>query len=235
LELPSAKIKKLKAYKIGIWPDDPACPVDKSISDRIREVADKLANEGAMVEEKQPKLEFSRCFDLFSSLLNAVLGQAAPPKVFKSWIEKEAEPGTSPENYQSKQIKGAIQRHRDWLMRDAERQIYRQKWQEYFEQFDVMLCPAVCVNAFPHDHSSWFKRTIEVNGKTYPYANLMGWPGLTNSVYLPSTVAPIGQDQNGLPIGLQIVGNYLEDKTCIQFAKLLKDLIGGFTPPPQFP
>ncbi len=235
LKLPAAKKKNLSDYKIGIWPDDPACPVEKSISSRIRQVADMLTNAGAIVEENQPKLDFNRCFSLFSSLLNAVMGQAAPHKVFKSWIENEKEQQASPENYQSRQVQGAIQRHRDWLMRDAERQIFRQKWQDYFDQYDVMLCPAVCVNAFPHDHSSWFNRTIDIDGTAYPYSNLMGWPGLTNSVYLPSTVAPIGRDQNGLPIGLQIVGNYLEDKTCIQFAKLLKEVIGGFTPPPQFP
>ncbi len=231
LRLPISKRNTLKEFKIGIWADDDACPVDKSIVNAILGVADKLSNEGVIVEESKPNLNFSSCFNLFSSLLNAVLGQATPHLLFKKWVKKEPELDHSSLDYKSKQMTGAVQRHRDWLMRDAERQIYRQKWSEFFQDFDLLLCPAVCTNAIVHDHGPWFDRTIQVNNKTYPYSNLMGWPGLTNSVYLPSTVVPIGTSDDGLPIGMQIVGDYLEDMSCIQFAKSLKEVIGGFTPP----
>ncbi|MCG8336813.1 MAG: amidase [Proteobacteria bacterium] len=231
LSLPESKKNKLNDFKIGIWADDEACPVDKSIVDAIHRVADELSNEGVIVEESKPNLDFNRCFNLFSSLLNAVLGQATPHKIFKKWIEKESELDHSNSGYKNKQMIGAIQRHRDWLMRDAERQIFRQKWSEFFQEYDLLLCPAVCTNAIAHDHSPWFDRTIQINNKAYPYSNLMGWPGLTNSVYLPSTVVPIGISNDGLPIGMQIVGDYLEDMTCIHFAMVLKEKIGGFTPP----
>jgi amidase len=234
IELPPAKKTKLTDFKVGIWIDHPACPVDQEIVSRIREVGDKLANEGVNVEEQHPEIDFGRSFEMFTSLLNGALGQAAPTKVFRSWVAKEAELDHAPDSYRTKQIRGAVQRHRNWLMRDVERQLIRQKWQEYFDRFDVMLCPAVATTAIPHDHSSWFDRTITINGKAYPYSNLMGWAGLTNVAYLPSTTAPVGLAANGLPIGLQIVGPYLEDKTCIQFAVLLKQVIGGFTPPPDF-
>jgi len=48
---------------------------------------------------------------------------------------------------------------------------------------------------------------------------------------LPATIAPIGLAKNGLPVGLQIVGPYLEDKTSIHFAGLLEETIGGFMAP----
>ncbi|MBU2515450.1 amidase [bacterium] len=233
IKLPPARKTKLSDFKIGLWIDDPACPVDTRILERIRRVVDALSNAGVKVEEKHPQVDFKKAFDLFASLLNAVMGMSAPPKVFQKWIAKESEMGNDAEEYQTRQIKGAIQRHRDWLMVDAERQLVRQKWAEYFEEFDIMLCPVTPVTAFTHDHGPWFERTIEVNGKTYPYANLMGWAGLTTAVYLPSTIAPIGISSQGLPIGLQIVAPYLEDKTSIKFAYLLKNLVGGFTPPPR--
>jgi amidase len=36
---------------------------------------------------------------------------------------------------------------------------------------------------------------------------------------------------SGLPIGLQIIGPYLEDRTTIAFAELVEREFGGFVPP----
>ncbi len=231
--LPPARKSKLTDFKVGLWLDDPVCPVDTRVLNRIERVVDSLSNAGVEIEEKHPQVDFQKAFDLFISLLNAVMGMSVPPKIFEKWIAKKSELGNDSEGYQVKQIMGATQRHRDWLMVDAERQLMRQKWAEYFEEFDILLCPTTPVTAFPHDHGRGFERTIDVNGKEYSYANLMGWAGLTTAVYLPSTIAPIGITSQGLPIGIQIVAPYLEDKTSIKFASLLKDLVGGFTPPPS--
>ncbi len=232
IKLPAARHTKIQDFKVGLWLDDPACPVQEAVITRIRRVADALSNSGVQIEEKHPKINFERSFELFTSLMGSVRGHSAPGKIFKKWLEKPAELLGQSEDFQSKQIMGAVQRHRDWLNRDTERQIARQKWSEFFKEYDVILCPVSPVTAIPHDHSSWFGREIQINGELYPYSNIMGWTGLTGVVYLPSTVAPIGISSKGLPIGIQIVGPYLEDKTVIQFAILLKDIVGGFTPPP---
>lgn len=50
---------------------------------------------------------------------------------------------------------------------------------------------------------------------------------------MPATVAPIERSTAGLPIGVQIVGPYLEDRTTIAFAGLLEREFGGFAPPPS--
>jgi amidase len=41
---------------------------------------------------------------------------------------------------------------------------------------------------------------------------------------LPATAVPIGATRAGLPIGMQIIGPYLEDRTTIAFAGLLDQL-----------
>ena len=43
---------------------------------------------------------------------------------------------------------------------------------------------------------------------------------------------PIGFSRGGLPIGAQIVGPYLEDRTTIHVAGLIEREFGGFVPPP---
>jgi amidase len=52
--------------------------------------------------------------------------------------------------------------------------------------------------------------------------------------YLPATSAPVGLASNGLPVGVQIVSGYGEDRTTIEFARQMAGVIGGFRPPPGF-
>jgi amidase len=47
-------------------------------------------------------------------------------------------------------------------------------------------------------------------------------------------VAPIDRSPACLPIGVQIIGPYLEDRTTIVFAELLEREFGGFVPPPGY-
>jgi amidase len=43
---------------------------------------------------------------------------------------------------------------------------------------------------------------------------------------------PVGRTAAGLPVGLQIVGPYLEDRTTLAMARHVEELLGGFVPPP---
>jgi len=47
-------------------------------------------------------------------------------------------------------------------------------------------------------------------------------------------VAPAGIAADGLPVGIQIVGPYLHDRTVTAFAQTMAGLTGGFTPPPAY-
>jgi amidase len=85
--------------------------------------------------------------------------------------------------------------------------------------------------AFPHDHSDKQSRKIEIDGNSYPYGQGFAWPSLASVANLPATVVPIGQSKTGLPIGLQIIGPYFEDRTTIAFAALLEREFGGFIKP----
>ena len=49
---------------------------------------------------------------------------------------------------------------------------------------------------------------------------------------LPATVMPIGRSDENLPIGMQIIGPHLEDRTTIAFADLVARELGGFVAPP---
>lgn len=230
IQLPEPRKNALKDFKIGVWLDDPVCPVDSSVGDCLQASIDLLAKSGATISNKKPDISFEESWDVFIKILNGTLGFGVPPSLFEKWLKRENDI-QGQEEYQTRQIKGAIQRHRDWLITDCKRQVLREKWARYFKEFDILLCPVTPVAAFSHNHTPWFSRSIFVNNQHRPYSDMMGWTGLTNVVFLPSTIAPSGFTPDGLPVGIQIVGPYLEDRTPIQLAKLMGKVTGGFIPP----
>ena len=75
-------------------------------------------------------------------------------------------------------------------------------------------------------------RQLDVDGAKIPYSDQLAWAGIATLTGLPATVAPIGRTESGLPIGVQIIGGFLQDRTTIAFAGLIEREFGGFTPPP---
>ena len=94
-----------------------------------------------------------------------------------------------------------------------------------------MLCPPMPTVGFPHDHTPRQTRQLDIDGKNVPLGDQIAWAGVATSNGLPATTMPIGHSDNGLPIGVQIIGGYLEDRATIAFAGMIEREFGGFTPP----
>ena len=52
--------------------------------------------------------------------------------------------------------------------------------------------------------------------------------------YLPATVIPVGVAPSGLPVGVQIVGPYLHDRTTLAFAAAAEAILGPCPTPPGY-
>ncbi|MGB0552833.1 MAG: amidase [Alphaproteobacteria bacterium] len=80
--------------------------------------------------------------------------------------------------------------------------IYR-RFQEFFEDIDVLLCPGNSVPPFPVEQLY----CDEINGKKT--ANYVEWLGIASAITLtghPVTLIPTGLDHTGTPFGMQVVG-----------------------------
>jgi amidase len=127
----------------------------------------------------------------------------------------------------------ATQRYRDWVLANEKREQLRALMADFFVGVDALLMPVAMMPAIPHDHSEPFpQRVIRMDGENRPYTNLMAWIALATLTHLPATVVPVGRTTSGLPVGIQIVGPYLEDRTTLAVARLIEDLLGGFVAPP---
>ena len=110
------------------------------------------------------------------------------------------------------------------------------QWAELFRQWDVVLAPVIATPAFPHDHSTDRRaRRLQIDGADHIYDDQVVWASLATLTGLPAAVAPIGRSDAGLPIGVQIIGPFLEDRTPVHVAGLIERELGGFVPPPAFP
>ncbi|MGD8492150.1 MAG: amidase family protein [Desulfobacterales bacterium] len=108
-------------------------------------------------------------------------------------------------------------------------------WAAFFQSYDVLLAPVSPTAAFPHNHSKpMASRTLTVNGRSKSYWNNLTWTVMAIVSGLPATVAPVGLTESGLPVGVQIIGNRFEDRTTIDFARGLSELLEGFVAPPGY-
>jgi amidase len=98
-----------------------------------------------------------------------------------------------------------------------------------------LLCPVTPTPAFPHDQNPDVDaRLLTVNGAPRPYGDQFAWLQAVGVVHLPAVVAPVGRTATGLPVGIQIVAPHLEDRTAIDVARRIAQVIGGFQAPPGF-
>jgi amidase len=231
LELPPARKSDLRDYRIAAWLDDPACPIDTRVRDLLEAAAQALDSAGAVVDpEARPDFDFTYAVSNFHQLLMA----AESGGYTRDEIEKFA--GRAQEGGELAELAAnTSMRHRSWLSANERRLQTRRKWREFFGDWDAILLPAMPTAAIPHDHSDpMWSRTIEINGEARPYGDQIKWMGLAGASYLPATVVPVGLTPEGLPVGIQIAGPFLEDRTTLDLARRLSELIGGFQRPPGF-
>ena len=230
LGLPAPRHGSLADYRIAAWLDDDSCAVDVEVRSILEAAATTLAAEGATVSyDARPEFELASAINVFEQLLGAAMcGRFSHPQIEEIAASATVSGSDRWAGYHS-------QRHRGWLSANESRLQMRRKWRQFFEEWDVVLLPVSPLAAIRHDHSRPVnERTITVNGKTREYWDQTHWVGLTGVSYLPATVVPVGNTSDGLPVGLQIAGPYLEDRTTLDLARRLTEIIGGFQPPPGF-
>jgi amidase len=133
--------------------------------------------------------------------------------------------------YQAKEALAWTAPHKHFLAADSRRIAARAVWQQYFDTHDAFLLPTAFVAVFPHDYSAIDNRVLTTPQGPRQYFDLLFWISFATLTGLPATTVPVGLTRAGLPVGLQIIGPYLEDATPIDLAGKLADVLGGFRPP----
>jgi amidase len=227
----------LKDFRVAVWADDPDCPVDKDVHRGIDDAVAALRDAGAHVVEQPSSIpvDIAASHDIFLNLVYGAFSVDRSTLSPRSGAALAFRSLTNPRGDAAAAMRGTMQSHRAWLFRDAARREIAQRWVAFFKEFDVLLLPVTPTAAPGHhnkDHDR-FARTIDVEGAERSYWDQTKWSALANIAGAPATTMPITTSAEGLPIGIQAMGPPGGDRTTVEFAALLTEMLGGYRIPPQ--
>jgi amidase len=234
LELPPARHTSLASFRVAILPQAPWLPVDAEITAALDDLAARLGQLGTKVAQAEPAgFDLRKHEETFTSLLNVMIFSELKDEL-RAQIAQAMRSSSDP--FSQAQVLGITATAPQFLMLHGKREHYRATFRDFFRNWDILLTPVTLTPAFEHisNNVSFPTRTLQINGEVVPYARLQVYPGLASLSGQPATAFPWGRTRLGLPIGLQAIGPYLEDRTPITFASLLEREFGGFVPPPGY-
>jgi len=226
----------VKGLRIALKLGDPNVAVEREYADVLQNLADRLAQAGAKVSDQAaPKVDTTRQHELYLTLYRAALSAGTEQEI-EAWRAALDTPlGRTNPRMLHGMLQGNTLSHKQWLALESERQGLRQRYADFFEGWDSLLCPAAAGPAWPHDHDGerWMRK-ISVNGKPVPVTDQLFWSGLSGVVHLPSTVGPAGFTRDRLPLGYQAIAGFGHDRTAIAFSRAVEWEFGGFVAPPGY-
>jgi amidase len=234
LALSAPRHRDLRDFRVLVMDAHPVIPADAETRSTLAGLADNLVKAGAKVERSSPLLpDLMITARTYTQLLTSIFGTDMPIDAYRRIQELVASLAADDTSLAASRLRGMVLSHRDWMLTDRVRSGLTACWREFFRHFDIVLCPVMPTPAFPHDHSpEHHNRRIKIDGIDHPYLDQIHWSGIATLIGLPTTVVPIDRSRGGLPIGAQIIGPYLEDRTPLAFAELLEREYGGFVAPP---
>jgi Asp-tRNA(Asn)/Glu-tRNA(Gln) amidotransferase A subunit family amidase len=218
-EIPEAAVR---AVDIGFFEDDGRTPVTQETRAAVRQAASFLANCGFRVEPFRPEgLEEARqrWWEFFGTAGGMILGpelrgresELSPLlREFIGWTN--AEPAHTGDSLLAA-----------WLGRDA----IREKILLQMRKYPVLICPTAAIPAFRHSEREW-----PVDGKIVKYLDAWSYCEWFNLLGFPAAVVPMGYSDEGLPIGVQIVGRPWEEEVVLTIAAKLEESRGPWQGPP---
>ncbi len=235
-KLPLAPQKSFKDFRVAI-------KLSSSVSDVDQNYQNQLSALGAFLKKQCKKLTYSagpnfsdeEAYENFILLLRATSTKRMMPEEIAAAAAKASTLDDQNKSYVAMMTRAFGLSHGGWLKANERRQQMRQLWDLFFEDWDVLLCPCAASAAWPHDQKGErHERLIPVNGKMVSTIDQRFWAGFSCNFFLPSTVAPLGQTADGLPLGVQIITREYDDYTSLRFAELLEKEWRGFVAPPGY-
>lgn len=234
LALPAAKHQRLEDFRVVIWATDDLAPVAPIVEERALDLGARLAAAGATVSyTARPNFDPEAAHQNYRTLLNAAMTAGMDRAQVARLMERVAHLDPMDQSEDAINARAAVLPHREWLRANHRREAIRAAWDQFFGDWDIVVCPQMATTAFPHDQRPFGQRRLITDGIDQPYFEQLFWAGLAINAYLPSTVFPTGLASNGLPVGLQAIGGPFQDHLTIEFARQVVDVMGGFVPPPE--
>ncbi len=234
LDIPPARHARLADFRIAVLPPIDWVSVDDAITGTLDDLAARLRRLGARVETAQPEiLAGHRDHFMFYQRILGVMTSGSSATARQRQAEEGSRSGDPFDAAFAGVVVASAAEYIGWF---GQRERYRAAYRGFFREWDVLLAPAFPTVAFPHIAADILfpKRSLAVAGRGLAYERGLAHPALATLSGQCATAFPCGRTREGLPIGLQAIGPYLEDATPLRFAALVAQEWGGYTPPPGY-
>jgi amidase len=199
--------------RIAVLADPPGGTTDPGIAAAVRHAADVLADAGHELVEATPP-GYEECIDMWAALLQADLTVTRPllDEIMSDDGRQLLDQLESETPVPTIELSALVQATRYRLMRE---------WSAFFVDHPILLSPTWAHPAF--EHGADLTSTYEVLRDTLRPV----LPG--NFLGLPGAVVPCGE-ADGLPVGVQVVGDRFTDLRCLAIAEQIQDVVGAPEP-----
>ena len=233
VKLPKPKPQSLKDLRVAVKLTSLVSDVDQSYQNRLIALGEFLKKRVKKLSyEAAPAFSDQEAYENFITLLRTTATKRMSPEEIEAAVAKAKTFAADDVGYVPLMTRAFALSHGAWLKANERRHQMRYLWDEFFNDWDVLLCPAAASAAWPHDQvGERHERLITVNGKQVSTIDQRFWAGYSGNFYLPSTVAPIGLVPTGLPVGVQIITREYDDLLSIKVAEWIEEEFGGFVPP----
>jgi amidase len=201
----------LASLRVAISEDLGFAPVDDRIRRVFRDAVARFRGVFASVDDRDPPLDDSanEAFEVIRAL-NFLAGHAA------TWRSRPEMLGPN--------VRTNVEQGLAMSLEDAARamkthtRLY-QRFLEFMDDYDALLCPAMAVPPFPHA-----RLYVEaINGQ--PLRTYFHWLALAYGLTLtahPVACIPCGRDHTGMPFGIQVCGRRYGDGRTLAIAAALE-------------
>ena len=231
LDLPKARGEQLSDLRVAIMPRLDVVQPSAEMQAKVDELALFLGQVGAKVGEAMPAVDKRAYFDDYMTLL-AVMTSLGESRSARERMGLETDDRN--QDFMAAMAKGFTLDATDYVMLLGRREAAREAWRAFFNDWDVLVCPAALDTAFQHRTGPQSDRVLTLDDTDVPYMLNIVYPMWAIFTGQPATAFPAGLSSTGLPLGLQAIGPYLEDRTTMRFAQLLEREWYSFQPPPGY-
>ncbi|MQG18425.1 MAG: amidase [SAR202 cluster bacterium] len=201
---------KFKKLKIAWCNDGPFIPIDPQIQDTIAKAANYIKNCG----HSSTKVSLDSLQKFNPLEISKIVYTVESQLYFKKIVSNKI-------NLLSKQISERldtpIPNLNDYIKSINQIEKLRSWFTKFFSEYDILLCPTGPVTAHPHE-----AQNLNVNGKLIHPRNALRDTVPFNLTGLPALTIPFNLHTNSLPIGVQIIGGYMNDTTVLKTAEILE-------------
>lgn len=204
--------KSRSEFKIG-WLVEPGFgPIDAEVSATVQAAADALRDAGCAVEPVRiPALERDFALDVFKRI-----------HINEMKIEAKAITRGIPDDQLFDSARALLDTPEtsmaDFIEAEQASDRLKDGFAKYFSQFDALVCPVQPMPA--HDHGM---TEYTIAGRTVDALHVMAATVPFNITGLPAVSMRFGTSKNGLPLNVQIVGNWYAEKVVTDLALLLEE------------